>query len=149
MLLKVLPKEWSEIHQLLLALSNEGVLLNAAPYRPGRILQVTWTANKNPNFIQHYFYFWTQQQNCAAVLWSGIIMSVRILEEKHVHGVLPVPIQLEQRRPVDDSGGLRGAAPRSLAPQVFVRVRKRCDARTKAAAGIAIKDEPGEETPWQ
>lgn len=36
MLLKVLPKEWTEIHQLLLALSNKGVLLYAAPYSPGR-----------------------------------------------------------------------------------------------------------------
>lgn len=36
MLLKVSPKEWTEIHQLLLALSSKGVLLYAAPYSPGR-----------------------------------------------------------------------------------------------------------------
>lgn len=85
------------------------------------------------------------------MLWSGIIISVSILEEKNVHGVFATAIQLEERRAVDVSGGLRGAAPlaRSLAPQVFVQVHQRCDARTKAAAGVMIKDEPGEETSLQ
>lgn len=91
---------------------------------------ITSNTSDNPEFghggqtkiwksVQHYFYFCNQQQDSAtgqpSRQWSGIMMSVSILEEKHVQGVFAAAIQLAQRRPVDDSGGSRGAGPRSLA----------------------------------